>query len=74
MSETSGQLKQSLDREYTAGFVTDIEVSARIAGHRLRTQLIVLACAVLLPMLIFSGAVVWIASGWDSRRVGRGPL
>jgi len=73
MSETSGQLKQSLDREYTAGFVTDIEVSARIAGHRLRTQLIVLACAVLLPMLIFSGAVVWVHA-WDERAAVEGAL
>ena len=41
-------------------------MSARIRGHRLRTQLIVLVCAVLLPMLIFSGAVVWVHA-WDER-------
>ncbi|MBI2526612.1 MAG: PAS domain S-box protein [Candidatus Rokubacteria bacterium] len=35
-------------------------MSARIRGHGLRTQLIVLACAVVLPMLLFTGVVVWV--------------
>jgi len=34
-------------------------------ARRLRTRLIVLVCAVLLPMLIFSGAMVW-AYTWES--------
>ncbi len=48
-------------------------MSARIRGHRLRTRLIVLVCAVLLPMLIFSGAVVWVHA-WDERADVEGAL
>ncbi|HLE42957.1 MAG TPA: cache domain-containing protein, partial [Methylomirabilota bacterium] len=48
-------------------------MSARIREHRLRTRLIVLVCTVLLPMLIFSGVVVWV-DAWDERAAVEGAL